>query len=127
MKTTEDFKALIPTIRDLFIQEDHKIGESYWDQDEDGWGKREDYTTNYFLYEEAGWYIVVTYNCCGEYEYDPGDYWTPSSIVLERAWGEVREIVASHYDEETDEETVFNDEDIKELWAILDGELKDIA
>jgi len=112
---------------DLLASQDHEIGESYYEQDEDGWGRCDDSITNYFCYEEDGWLIEVTYECCGEWDNDPGDYWTPPSCDLRKAWGEVTEITASHYDEDTDEETEFSDDDVKELWSSLDKVLEDIA
>ncbi|MDE7180297.1 MAG: hypothetical protein K2N88_03790 [Muribaculaceae bacterium] len=126
MKTIDDLKALLPTLLELFSQENHEIGESYWDQDEDGWGKCEDYEDNSFIYEEDGWSIEVNYRCCGEFCNDPGDYWTPPCYDLIRAWGEVTEITACHYDEETDEEIEFSDEDLKVLWDAFEEELSNI-
>ena len=127
MKTIDDLKALIPTIVEQFSKNDHEIGESYFEQDEDGWGRCDDSITNYFCYEEDGWLIEVTYECCGEWDNDPGDYWTPPSCDLRRAWGEVTEITATHYDEDIDEESEFSEEDVNKLWIALDEELKDIA
>lgn len=127
MKTIEDLKALIPTIVNLFKDNHHEIGESYYEQDEDGWGRCEDCTTNYFIYDEDGWLIEVTYECCGEWYNDPGDYWNPPCYDLIRGWGEVTEITASHYDEETGDKTEFGVDDLDELWKLLDEELKDIA
>lgn len=127
MKTIDDLKALLPTLLELFSQEDHEIGESYWDQDEDGWGKYEDYEDNSFIYEEDGWTIEVNYRCCGEFCNDPGDYWTPPCYDLIRAWGKVTEITACHYDEESGKESEFSDDDLNEIWNAFDEELKDIA
>lgn len=127
MKTISDLNSLIPTIVEQLKNDDHNIGKSYFEQDEDGWGRCDDSTTNYFCYEEDGWLIEVSYECCGEWDYDPGDYWTPSSCNLRRAWGEVTEITATHYDEDTDEETEFNEVDLKELWTALDNTLEKIA
>lgn len=127
MKTIDDFKALLPTLLDLFSNEDHEIGESYWDQDEDGWGKCNDYTPNCFTYEEDGWYVEVHYECCGEYESDPGDYWNPPYCELIRAWGEVSEINVSYYDEDTEEEITFSEEELAEFFAPFDKLLKDVA
>ena len=53
---------------------------------------------------------------------------TPAIIGhLIKAWGEVTEITASHYDVDTDEECEFSVDDLNELWGALDNELKDIA
>lgn len=127
MKTISDLNALIPTLVEQLSNNDHEIGESYYEQDEDGWGRCDDSTTNYFSYEEDGWLIEVTYECCGEWSNDPGDYWTPSSCDLRKAWGEITEITASHYDEDTDEETKFSDDDVKDLWIALAKVLENIA
>jgi hypothetical protein len=127
MKTIADLNALIPTLVDLLRNNDHEIGDSYIEQDEDGWGRCDEPATNYLCYEEDGWLIEITYECCGEWDNDPGDYWTPPCYDLIRAWGNVTEILASHYDEETGDESEFSEEDVNKLWIALDEELKDIA
>ena len=127
MKTIADLNALIPTLVELLRNNDHEIGDSYIEQDEDGWGRCDEPASNYLCYEEDGWLIEVTYECCGEWDNDPGDYWTPPSCDLRRAWGEVTEITATHYDEDIDEESEFSEEDVNKLWIALDEELKDIA
>lgn len=126
MKSKSDLNALIPTLVGQLLKKGHEIGESYFEQDEDGWGRCDDSTTNYFCYEEDGWFIEVTYECCGEWDNDPGDYWTPPSSNLRKAWGEVTEITASHYDEDTDEESEFSEEDLCELWEELNKSLEHI-
>ena len=127
MKTIADLNALIPTLVELLHNNDHEIGESYYEQDEDGWGRCDEPATNYLCYDDDGWLIEITYECCAETYNDPGVYWTPPSHDLKGAWGKVTEILASHTDEETDEESEFSDDDLKELWGALDEELKDIA
>lgn len=126
MKSKSDLNALIPTLVEQFLKKGHEIGESYFEHDEDDWGRCDDSTTNYFCYEEDGWFIEVTYECCGEWDNDPGDYWTPPSSDLIRAWGEVKEISASHYDEDTDEESEFSEDDLCELWEELNKSLEHI-
>lgn len=126
MKTISDLNALIPQLIDLVL-DDPQIGESYFEHDEDGWcGCANEPDCNYVCFEQDGWCIGITYACCGEWVNDPGDYWTPPSCDLRRAWGEVTEILASHYDEETGEETIFSDEDTKELMSALDKALENI-
>lgn len=127
MKSKSDLNALIPTLVEQLSNSDHEIGESYFEQDEDGCGRCDESTTNYFYYEENGWSIEVTYECFGEWDHDPGDYWTPPSSDLIRAWGEVTKITAFHYDKNTDEESEFSEDDVKELWSALDKVLEDIA
>lgn len=127
MKTIDDLKALLPTLLDLFNKTDHEIGETYWEQDEDGWGKCQDYEDNCFIYEEDGWSIEVNYRCCGEFCNDPGDYWTPPCYDLIRGWGEVTEITAYHYDEETGDESEFSEDELAEFFAPFDELLEDIA
>lgn len=127
MKTIDDLKALIPTLSELLAKSDHEIGVSYFERDEDGWCVCDDYADNYFCYEEDGWSVEVSYKCCGEWDNDSGDYWTPPSCGLRKAWGEVTEISAYHYDDNTDEETTFEDKDLNELWTALDKVLEDIA
>lgn len=127
MKTKADLDALIPTIVAMIENADNDIGESYMEQDEDGWGRWENYNYNIICYEEDGWCIEVSYKCCGTWENDHGDYWTPPCYDLIRAWGEVTEISASHYDEETDEESEFSVEDCCELWNALNEALENLA
>ncbi len=127
MKTKADLDAIIPAIVEKLSNNGHEIGESYYERDEDGWGRCDDSTTNYLCYEEDGWFIEITYECCGELDNDPGYYWNPPSCVLRKAWGEVTEITAYYYDEETEEESEFSDDDLNELRSALDEELKNIA
>lgn len=127
MKTLEDLKKLIPTIVEQIKDSDHEIGECYPERDEDGWGMCSDYVPNYFTYEEDGWMVEVSYQCCGEWDCDGGDYDTPPSSYLRKAWGEVTEIAVYHYDDDTDEETEFSEDDLDELWKAIDKELEDIA
>lgn len=127
MKTIHDLRAIIPTIVALLANNDHQFGESSIERDEDGWGRCDDCADNCLTYEEDGWYIEISYQCNGEWEYAPGDYWTPSSSDLRKAWGEVTEISASHYDDETGEESEFSDDDLTELWQELDRVLENIA
>lgn len=126
MKTIANLNALIPAICTLIENTDHEIGSTDWEQDEDGWGKASDYKDNVFYYEEDGWYIEISYKCTGEYENDPGDYWTPPCYDLIRGWGEVTEIIATHEDEETGEVTEFEEDDLTELWIAIDKVLDDI-
>lgn len=127
MKTIADLNALIPTLCELLANNDHDFGSTYMEQDECGYGKCHEYETNYFTYDEDGWMIEVSYECCGEFENDPGDYWTPPCYDLIKGWGKVSEITVSHYDEETDEETDFDDADLEELKSAFDKILEDIA
>lgn len=127
MKTLADLNALIPTLCDLVKNNDHEIGDSYYERDEDGFGCCcSEYESNFVCYEEDGWLIEISYQCAGEWDNDPGDYWTPPSSDLKRAWGEVTEINAYHYDEDTDEEIEFSESDVNELWIALDKVLERI-
>lgn len=126
MKTISDLNALIPQLTELVL-DNPEIGESYYEQDEDGWNRCDYSKSNCVCYEENGWCIEIQFDCCGAWDNDRGDYWSPGSAELQNAWGEVTEITASHYDEDTDEETEFNEEDLKELWSALDKALEDIA
>lgn len=127
MKTIADLKALIPTLCDLLYEQDHEIGDTYYEEDECGMSMFTDYETNFFTYEEDGWYIDVTYRCSGESYYYPETYWEPSESGWKSASGEVTELIVSHYDEETEEETTFSEDELKELWKALDEVLEDIT
>ena len=119
MKTLNDLKALYPTLCDLLANNDHEVGECTSDDC--------NYAFNSVFYEEDGWSIEIDYQCCGRWSNDPGDYWTPSSSTLVRAWGEVTEIIASHYDEESGEEIVFTNDDLEELYNELDKVLEKLG
>lgn len=121
MKTASDLNNLIPQLTDLVL-DNPEIGECYYGRCEDDYD--ETLADNYVCYEEDGWCIEISFKCCGEWDNDPGDYWTPPSSGLRRAWGEVTEITAYHYDEETDEETEFSNDDLNELWNALDKALE---
>lgn len=126
MKTIADLNALSDKLLDLML-DDPQIGDTYWDQDEDGWGKCSDWESNNICYEEDGWCIEIFYECNGKYCNDPGDYYTPPCYDLISATGRVSEIVASHYDEETEEETEFSEEDTKELESLLNAGMEYIS
>lgn len=127
MKTIDDLKNLLPTLIDLFNEEEHEIGESHEYESEDGRGWCDDYEQNCFTYEEDGWYVEVYYECCGEYCNDSGDYWNPPCYDLIRAWGRVTEINVLHSDEETGDETEFSKEDLAQFFAPFNELLEDIA
>lgn len=125
MKTVKDLNELIPTIIDM-VFDDPEIGTSYLEQNEDGCVCRcEEPEHNSICYEKDGWYIEVSYDVCGEWSYDPGDYWTPPSTDLKRSWGEVTEIVAWFTDEETGEEYEFTGDELAEIERRINKELED--
>lgn len=114
MKTIADLNALIPELIDLVI--DNAII-----------GDEEDHPDTNLVYDEDGWFIDITYQCEGEYFYEPGDYWTPESSGLLSASGEIIRLKASHYDEDTEEETEFSEYDVRELCDALNCALANIA
>lgn len=108
MKTIADLNAIIPTISEALVANNHEIGE-----------------TNEFIYDEDGWYVEITYSTDGEYYNEDGDYYAPSCYELKRAWGEVIDLGASYSDEDGNE-VEFSDSDLETLWSALDKALKDI-
>ena len=68
----------------------------------------------------------MTYECCGDWNCETGNYWTPSNRNLQKAWGKVTEVSAYHYDEATEEETEFSDDDMTELFNALDMALENL-
>lgn len=126
MKTLEDLKNLFPILVDYVRENDHRIGSCYYEQDEDGWGLCCDYENNYVCYEEDGWYIEISYKCAGTWCEDGDGYWTPRETYLKSASGGVEEITATHYDEETGEETEFDDDDLDELYRRINKELENL-
>lgn len=111
--------SVTPVILERFGKEEHQIGHSDWEGDE--------YETNWFYYQEDGWDIEIVYRCCGKWENDPGDYWTPPDYDLISAWGHVTELTANHYDEESDEETEFSESDLEHLRSELNKIINSIA
>lgn len=96
-----------PTIIELFEKADHEVGFSDSEGDE--------YETNYFCYDQNGWDIELCYECCGKWHIERGDYWTPPSEDLVKVWGNIVELTATYYDEESEEVIEFDDEDLKDL------------
>lgn len=117
----------IPDIVAQFERKNHEIGNSYFECGDDGWNRCNDYIDNIFKYEDNGWYIEVAYKCCGEWSEDAGDYWTPGSIELKKAWGEVEDVWATYNDKSTGEEYDFCMDDLTELLNALNQSLKNIT
>lgn len=113
MKTANDLNSLIPSLTAILSDRNHQIGQI------DCCGG--DYEPNCLCYEEDGWMIEVSYKCCGDWEYDRDE-----GYFMTSAWGEVTDISASYYDEESGEERIFNHDEIKSLWTSLDEVLKSI-
>lgn len=122
MKTTSDLNALIPQLVALML-DNPKIGEHF----QDGNDYDETWSENYVSYDDDGWCVEVSFQCCGVWDYDRGDWATPPSWTLQHAWGEVTDLTASHYDETTDEETVFDGADLDELRSALDRSIKTVT
>lgn len=118
---------LAPVLTEAISSADHEIGECYMEECEDGCFFVQDYKTNTFTYEADGWSVEVTYRCCGEYDEDPGDRWTPGATVLKRAWGNVTGLSVSHFDEVTDEERIYADSELTELRDALDVMLSELV
>lgn len=113
MKTTADLNALIPQIVKMVI-EDPQIGDG-------------EYENNKVSYNSDGWEIEVSFRCRGEWDEDPGDYWTPSNFDLKDIDAEVTEISAYHYDKATEEESDFEEDELEELWDAVSEALNEIA
>lgn len=111
-KTKADLDALIPAICALMEEATPEYGESYWYMDEDGrYSQSDDYAYNGIAYEEDGWLIEVGYRCCASYD-DEGN--------TKDQWGELTDINASWYDDDTDELTEFSEEETEDLWKALE-------
>jgi hypothetical protein len=119
MKTTAELNSLIPALIEILEKKNHNLGSSSYDG--------EDFETNNFYYEKDGWFVEVVYECCGYSEFIGGSYYTPSTSELKAAWGRVTEITAYHYDDDTEEETLFSDNDLSEIWRAIDNKLGNIA
>lgn len=126
METAKEIDALIPVLVDLLEKSPKKIGRSTYGQTEDGW-QREDYPeTNSLDYCRDGWEVEVTYECTGFFEIDDGDRDTPPSVEINSAWGEVTDISASRYDEDTEETVEYSYDELRPLYAALDEVLREI-
>lgn len=122
MKTISDLKALVPRLTALML-DNPEIGERF----QDGSDYNETTADNYVSYDDDGWCVEVSFQCCGVWDYDRGDWATPPSWTLQRAWGEVTDLTASHYDETTDEETLFVGKDLNEIWRALDRSIETLT
>lgn len=123
MKTIDDLKALLPELKKRVL-DNPEIGSTFYGRCEDDYD--EDWADNYVCYDEDGWCIEISYKCIGDWACDSGDYWTPPSSDLKRAWGEVTELTASHYDDDTDEETEFTEDELNEIWNEIDQVLSSL-
>lgn len=119
MKTISDLNALIPQLVALSVKSP-EIGECFRGRDD----YEENMAENFVCYDEDGWCIEISYLCCGEWDEDRGDYFTPPSCKLRRTWGEVTDITAIHYDEKTEEEIKFSGEDLKEIRTAIEKALE---
>jgi hypothetical protein len=120
MKTVQDLNDLIPTLVDMVLS-NPEIGSRYYGRCEDDYD--EEWANNVVTYEEDGWYIEISFRCIGDWDYYPGDYYTPSSSDCASATGEVTDIVAGYTDEDGNEIN-FSDNDIKQLWMEVDEALQ---
>ncbi len=123
MKTIDDLKALLPELKKMVLK-NPEIGSTFYGRCEDDYD--EEWADNYVSYEEDGWCIEISFKCIGDWSGDSGDYWTPPSYDLRRAWGEVTELSAYHCDENTDEETEFSEDELSGIWNELDKVLESI-
>lgn len=113
MKTLLDLKALIPTIIAELEAQEKKIGDY----------QEREYESNSFTFEEDGWYIEIEYSCTGYWCCEPQTWDDPGCCEV-RGWGEIDDIRVSHYDEETDEESEFSEEDLTDLYTAVKEVLK---
>lgn len=118
MKTIEDLKKIIPEILRIISTRKHNIGISYPELNEDGCGFTSEYGSNSISYDEDGWQIEIGYKCSGYLDEATGEY--------KSVFGEVTEIFVSHYDEDTDEETEFSEEDCYDLGVAIDRALENL-
>lgn len=104
MKTVAELNAFIPTLVEQIknVELDLETGGYLW-------------------YDEDGWAFEISIDVDGYEEYDPGDYWTPPYHEEHIESACVREIIATHDDE--DDYTEFSDDDVKDLWDALDKAL----
>lgn len=126
MKTTADLIKLIPEIVELVEGNEHNFGRTVGEQDESGWYPVDEGGRNKVYYEEDGWYVEVTYQCAGVFEYYSRDWLTPLSYEMTCGHGHVIGIDIEHYDEESGEVSTFSKDDIKPLEEEIDKVLEHI-
>lgn len=126
MTQTDEIRDLIPVLVDLLERAPKNIGKSCYEQTEDGWQRQDRPEGNYLDYDQDGWEIGITYECTGFFEINDGDRDTPPSVEINSAWGEVTDIFASRYDEETEETVEYGYDELRPLYAALDEVLKEI-
>lgn len=120
-------KDYIDDICRQVVRNNHEIGDSYDEQDEDGWGHTNEPAKNDdYYYQEDDWCIEIEYDCYGEWVKEDGDYWHPSSCELKDAWGEVTAISAYYYDDELGEQIFITEDELGELIEALNKELEHI-
>ena len=125
-RALESLKDYIDDICRQVVRNNHEIGDSYDEQDEDGWGHTNEAAANNYYYQEDDWCIEIEYDCYGEWGKENGDYWHPSSCELKDAWGEVTAISAYYYDDELGEQIFITEDELGELIEALNKELEHI-
>ncbi len=116
MKSLQHLQKLYSILVNLLRTNSHVFGNCYGDCA----------ALNNIWYEEGGWDIEISYTCTAEIEHDAGDYWTEEYNNVKSAYGELINLSVSHYDEETDEETEFTSNQLKELRVLLIKELENL-
>lgn len=100
MKTVADLNALIPKLRELMLQHDDRYTIDSFE-----------FECNCIEYEEDGWDILVEYQLTADWDYNRHD--------AKCIYGEVTSLFAYHYDETTNEEIEFTEDDVVEVWVAL--------
>lgn len=103
MDTKEIIKGVLPEIERQLITSDFNIGDR-----EPGY--------NEFTFDQDGWYITFTFDLSGKWVRGYGIDHISSSVSA---------LSVEHYDEDTDEDTIFNDDDLfmfrEDLEAIINN------
>ena len=113
-----NIESLTPILLSELRKRNHEVG--YSDR-EDG----DQYENNYLFFEKDGWSVELSYSLCGKWYFSVGDHWTPSCDDISDVWGKVEELTIVYVAPDTEEETVFDNEDLVDLRSQILETIKD--
>lgn len=117
-----DKKTALETIIAIIVPElskrEHQVGYSYY---EDG----DEYKTNFFCYEENGWFVDLSYDLCGKWVVEKQTYWTPGDEYISKVWGNISGLDISYENEETGESYEYSEDELEEFKEKLLEEIID--
>lgn len=109
--TTAEFNALIPTLVEKVLEEARRGPESQGNLS--------------VSYEDSGLSMEICFYCQTEWEYYPGDYWSPSELLFVSGHGYMTDISACYESEDGEEYHVFSNEELYDIGLAIDEALTD--